>query len=83
LKIDVVLDNIAGALLFSIIPAAGGVSAMPDWPLGILFGVGGFIGVYLGARAQKFVPQKVIKMILTGVIFILAASYIVQYFWNS
>jgi len=74
------ITSVAGALFFSIIPATGGVSAMPDWPLGILFGIGGFIGMYLGARAQKFVPQKIIKMIVSSVIVFLAIKYIVQYF---
>jgi uncharacterized protein len=74
------ITSFAGALFFSVIPAAGGVSAMPDWPLGVLFGVGGFIGVYLGARAQKFVPQRSIKVIVAGVIVFLAIKYIIQYF---
>ncbi|MDO9289609.1 MAG: sulfite exporter TauE/SafE family protein [Thermodesulfovibrionales bacterium] len=74
------ITSVAGALFFSLIPATGGISAMPDWPLGILFGIGGFIGMYLGARAQKFVPQKVITMIVSSVIVFLAIKYIVQYF---
>ncbi len=74
------ITSVAGAFFFSIIPASGGVSAMPDWPLGILFGIGGFIGMYLGARAQKFVPQKIIKIIVSGVIVFLAVKYIFQYF---
>ena len=74
------ITSVAGAFFFSIIPASGGISAMPDWPLGILFGIGGFIGMYLGARAQKFVPQKIIKMIVSSVIVFLAIKYIIQYF---
>jgi uncharacterized membrane protein YfcA len=74
------ITSVAGALFFSIIPATGGVSAMPDWPLGILFGIGGFAGIYLGARFQKFVPQKFIKLMLGVVILFLAIRYIVQYF---
>lgn len=74
------ITSVAGALFFSIIPATHGVSAMPDWPLGILFGIGGFAGMYLGARFQKFVPQKFIKLMLGVVIVFLAARYIVQYF---
>lgn len=74
------ITSVAGALFFSIIPVTGGVSAMPDWPLGILFGIGGFIGMYLGARAQKFVPQRVIKIMVSGVILFLAVKYVVQYF---
>jgi uncharacterized membrane protein YfcA len=74
------ITSVAGALFFSIIPAPGGVLTMPDWPLGILFGIGGFIGIYLGARFQKFVPQKFIKLTLGVVILFLADKYIVQYF---
>ncbi|MEW6738589.1 MAG: sulfite exporter TauE/SafE family protein [Nitrospirota bacterium] len=74
------ITSVAGALFFTIIPVAGGVSAMPDWPLGILFGIGGFVGMYLGARFQKFVPQKFIKLMLGIVIVFLAIRYIVQYF---
>jgi hypothetical protein len=74
------ITSVAGALFFSLIPATGGISAMPDWPLGILFGVGGFIGMYLGARTQKFIPQKFIKVMLSIVIVSLAVKYIVQYF---
>jgi len=73
------ITSVAGALFFSLIPATNGISAMPDWPLGILFGLGGFAGVYLGARCQKFVPQRTIKIILAAVIVLLSAKYIIQY----
>lgn len=73
------ITSVAGSLFFSVLPASGGVSAMPDWPLGILFGIGGFAGMYLGARAQKFVPQRLIKLMLGLVIVFLAARYITQY----
>lgn len=74
------ITSVAGALFFSIIPATGNVSSMPDWSLGILFGIGGFIGMYLGARFQKFVPQRFIKLMLGVVMVFLATRYIVQYF---
>lgn len=75
------ITSFAGAIFFSLIPASGGVSPMPDWPLGILFGLGGFVGVYLGARTQKYMPQKFIKLMLGVVIVFLAARYIIQYFF--
>ncbi len=74
------ITSVAGALFFSMIPATNGISAMPDWPLGILFGLGGFVGMYLGAKTQKYVPQKFIKVIVGIVIMFLAIKYIVQYF---
>lgn len=74
------ITSVAGALFFSVIPATHGVSAMPDWPLGILFGIGGFAGMYVGARLQKFVPQRVIKLTLGLIIIFLSISYISQFF---
>lgn len=53
---------------------------IPDWLLGILFGIGGLLGIYCGARLQKFVPAKIIKWILVICIFIPAFEYIFKYF---
>jgi uncharacterized membrane protein YfcA len=75
------LTSIAGVFFYSIIPAKAGLATAPDWLLGFLFGAGGFIGMYLGARAQKFVPQKFIKLMLGLVISFLALRYIGQYFF--
>jgi hypothetical protein len=74
------ITSVAGALFFSVLPASNGVSPMPDWPLGVLFGLGGFIGMYLGAKTQKYVPQKFIKIIVGAAIMFLAIKYIAQYF---
>jgi hypothetical protein len=73
------VTSVAGALFFSVLPAAQGASPMPDWPLGILFGIGGFVGMYIGAKTQKYVPQKFIKGFVGSAILFLAIKYIVQY----
>ncbi|MBI9081014.1 MAG: sulfite exporter TauE/SafE family protein [Pseudodesulfovibrio sp.] len=52
----------------------------PDWGLGILFGLGGMLGMYFGARCQKFLPAKVIKWMLCGVILFTAAKYVLDFF---
>jgi uncharacterized protein len=74
------ITSVAGVVFYSIIPAKAGMVTSPDWLLGILFGAGGFIGIYLGARFQKFVPQKAIKLMLGTIIIFLAIRYISQYF---
>ena len=74
------ITSVAGVVFYSIIPAKAGMATSPDWLLGLLFGAGGFIGIYLGARFQKFVPQKAIKLMLGTVIVFLAIRYISQYF---
>ena len=52
----------------------------PDWILGVLFGFGGLFGMYLGARTQKFVPARAIKIILCGCVLFVAVRYIVDFF---
>ncbi|MEW6540856.1 MAG: sulfite exporter TauE/SafE family protein [Bacillota bacterium] len=51
----------------------------PDWLLGVLFGFGGMVGMYLGARTQKFVPSNVIKWLLAFIITFTGLSYVVQF----
>ena len=74
------LTSIAGVFFYSVMPAPAGMTTSPDWLLGFLFGIGGFAGMYLGARTQKFVPQKYIKIMLGLIIVSLAVRYIVQFF---
>ena len=74
------LTSIVGVFFYSVLPVTNGVSTSPDWALGFLFGAGGFAGMYLGARFQKFVPQRIIKLMLGIMIVSLALRYIAQYF---
>jgi uncharacterized membrane protein YfcA len=64
-----------GVLLFVIIAQTGGLAAGPDWLLGFLFGVGGFFGIYLGARIQHLAPERWIRLLLLTVLFYTAANY--------
>ncbi len=74
------ITSVAGVVFYSVIPAKAGMATSPDWLLGFLFGAGGFIGIYFGARFQKFVPQRAIKLMLGTIIVFLAIKYISQYF---
>ncbi|MCG2813725.1 MAG: TSUP family transporter, partial [Thermodesulfovibrionales bacterium] len=74
------ITSVLGVIFYSVIPAKAGMVTSPDWLLGFLFGAGGFIGIYFGARFQKFVPQKFIKLMLGIVIVSLALRYISQFF---
>ena len=74
------MTSIAGVFFYSTIPINSGQTAPPDWLLGFLFGVGGLLGMYLGARCQKYVPERMIKAILALIILIVSLKYIVQFF---
>jgi uncharacterized membrane protein YfcA len=72
--------SIAGVAIYSTVPFYNGQPAPPDWLLGFLFGLGGMLGMYLGASCQKYVPERIIQAILAAVIFAVSASYILQFF---
>jgi uncharacterized protein len=48
--------------------ASPGQMVSPDWLLGALFGIGGFVGMYLGASVHKYVPGAIIRPILAIII---------------
>jgi hypothetical protein len=73
------VTSIAGVAFYAgIAPlfAQTGLSIAPDWTLGALFGAGGFLGIYCGARLQKFLPAKIIKIILILTMTFIAIRYI-------
>jgi uncharacterized membrane protein YfcA len=75
------ITSIAGVIFYQVIaPFYPGISIAPDWLLGVLFGIGGMAGMYLGARCQKFVPAGMIKWMLAGIIVFTAAKYIAAFF---
>jgi len=73
------LTSISGVTFYSLLPASTGLQKSPDWLLGFLFGIGGFAGMYLGARFQRFVPQRFIKFLLGILILSVSLKYIIQY----
>lgn len=77
------LTSIAGVAFYTIVApmyAYTGLAIAPDWGLGALFGIGGFFGMYCGARVQKCFPAKVIKLILGIAILFLSLKYIINFF---
>ena len=75
------ITSVAGVVFYMLIaPWYPQQAISPDWLLGILFGLGGMAGMYLGARTQKFVPAKLIKGLLAVILIYLAVTYISGYF---
>ena len=75
------VTSVAGAAFYHMIaPMYPELSVAPDWSLGLLFGLGGMAGMYLGARCQKFVPARTIKWMLGGTIIFTGIRYICAFF---
>ncbi len=72
--------SVAGVAMYSLLPAPAGMATQPDWALGLLFGLGGFAGMYLGARFQKRVPQRSLKLLLGLLLMLLAGHYTFSFF---
>ncbi|MCX7612761.1 MAG: sulfite exporter TauE/SafE family protein [Caldimicrobium sp.] len=68
------LTSLLGVIIFVV----GGIG--PDFFLGSLFGLGGFLGIYLGAIFQKKVPQKLIAFFLTFILLYISYEYIMSFF---
>lgn len=72
-------SSMAGVAFYSLIPINGTV-ASPDWMLGILLGSGGLLGMYFGAKMQKYISEKLIKIVLGIIVFTIASRYIWRFF---
>ena len=74
------LTSLAGVLFYSLIaPFYPDQSVSPDWLLGLFLGIGGAMGMYLGARCQKKVRASTIKWILGIIIISTALKYIFEF----
>lgn len=74
------LTSVVAALFYqAIAPLYPELAVAPDWSLGILMGVGGMIGMYVGARMQKFVPAKAIKWMLAVILFFSGLRYVLDF----
>lgn len=74
------LTSVVAVLFYqAIAPFYPHMAVAPDWLLGLMFGFGGMVGMYLGARAQKFIPAKIIKWLLACILIFTALRYILPF----
>ncbi|MDQ4145783.1 MAG: sulfite exporter TauE/SafE family protein, partial [Actinomycetota bacterium] len=65
------VTSVVGVITFYVL------DTQPDWALGALFGVGGLVGGYAGARFRKGLPEGAIKVLLGVLAAGLGLSYLV------
>ncbi|PKK82860.1 MAG: hypothetical protein CVT49_11765 [candidate division Zixibacteria bacterium HGW-Zixibacteria-1] len=73
------ITSVAGVAFYAIIArfyGDTGLAISPDWLLGGMFGIGGAAGMYVGARIQKYISARVIKVILAAAMLFIAVKYI-------
>jgi uncharacterized protein len=54
--------------------------AAPNWAVGITLGLGGMLGIYTGARLQRYLPARFIETVLGVMVFGLSVKYILDFF---
>ncbi len=69
--------SVAGVIFYQLIGwIVPGHGIAPDWKLGLLLGLGGMAGMYLGASLQKRVSARRIKWMLTVIVLCLGLKYL-------
>ncbi len=73
--------SVTGVIFFTLFGRiTGRANLQPDWLLGVMLGAGGVVGMYLGARAQKFLPARAIEILLAMVVTGTGLKYVVGFF---
>jgi uncharacterized membrane protein YfcA len=76
--LSTVVTSIIGALAYALLSLINSGAIAPNWPLGVVCGVGGLLGGYLGALLQPRMPdtalRKTLGLLATGV----AVSYLID-----
>lgn len=73
------IASCAGVFFYAVLGpllAGPGAAVAPDWALGLLFGLGGLAGMYLGAGLQKRLPARWIKLLLAVLLLFLVGRYL-------
>lgn len=76
--IATLITSIAGVVSFEVLALTGasGASSRPDWLLALLFGLGGAAGGFTGARLNKLLPERGLRLLLAALAIALGVSYL-------
>ena len=72
------VTSVAGAGTYALLGLAVDGDIAPEWGLGLLCGLGGLIGGYLGAHLQPRIPEHALRVLLGVLAAALALLYIQQ-----
>jgi uncharacterized protein len=78
------ITSLVGVLTYALLSIfAPGTNVAPNWALGIVCGIGGLAGGYLGARLQPRLPETALRVLLGACAVGLALLYLTQAFRMS
>ncbi|MEU6075788.1 sulfite exporter TauE/SafE family protein [Micromonospora sp. NPDC047074] len=72
------LTSIVGAGAFALLALVAPGAVAPYWSLGLLCGLGGLVGGYVGARLQPYLPETGLRLLLGVLAALVGVLYTVQ-----
>lgn len=72
--------SVIGALSYALLALFSAGDVAPDWKLGLLSGLGGLLGGYLGALLQPRLPERALRILLGTAAIAVGALYVGQAF---
>jgi uncharacterized protein len=74
------LTSIVGVITYVVLAltTTTGSDIAPQWAIGILCGVGGLVGGFIGAHLQPRLPEKALQLVLGALAVVTATVYAVQ-----
>jgi uncharacterized membrane protein YfcA len=69
------VTSVVGVVTFIVLSVNGQGSIAPAWGTGLALGLGGLLGGYLGALAQPYLPDRVIRRALGVLVLAIGARY--------
>jgi uncharacterized membrane protein YfcA len=72
------LTSVAGAATYALLALTTSADAGPAWDIGLLSGLGGLIGGYLGAHLQPYFPERTLRLLLGALALAVAMLYLVE-----
>jgi uncharacterized membrane protein YfcA len=73
------VTSVAGAAAFAVLGLTGRGDITPDWTIGLLCGLGGLAGGYVGAHLQPRLPERGLRLVLGGLAVAVALMYVVTH----
>jgi uncharacterized membrane protein YfcA len=69
------VTSVVGSLTYALLALARSGDISPDWPVGLMCGLGGLLGGYVGARLQPHLPERALRLLLGALAVGLAVMY--------
>ena len=76
------MSSLVGVVVYHFGFFSHGMHTKADYLLGACFGIGGLVGGYLGARTQKHIPERPIKIGIFLIVLFVAGKYLLKPFWG-